>query len=100
MKIINTPKYILKENSWMTEYYESENSELKSKLFSTQELFEHYLTIRDTNNIYEEERYKCYCGHTQFCSCGDPNFGMFEQHLKTGYVSFNDNNGWTGSNTN
>ena len=61
---------------------------------SLQDLFDLYLTHRKTNSEYYEESEKCYCGHTQFCSCCDPDIDMFEEHLKVGRISYDKENGW------
>ncbi len=58
------------------------------------DLYEQWLKLRDTNKNNEGKI--CYCGHTNKCDCGDPDFETFYENIKNDRIILNDpNNGWS-----
>ncbi len=59
----------------------------------TKKRWRKWLKLRhDTAN---EDGKLCYCGHTDRCTCGDPTFDMFKDHVRIGNIKENDpKNGW------
>jgi hypothetical protein len=47
------------------------------------------------NSIDEFGEKLCYCGHTNKCSCSNPDLNLFNESLKNRTIILNDkNNGW------
>ena len=47
----------------------------------------------DSEDEYNEKL--CYCGHTDKCSCSNPNKQLFRESVKRGSIILGDkNNGW------
>jgi len=37
----------------------------------------------------------CYCGHTKYCECANPDLNLFQESVKRGTIILGDkNNGW------
>lgn len=56
-----------------------------------------WLTLREEskNNDEEPGRGLCYCGHTKYCECSDPDETTFSESAKRGAIIAGDpNNGW------
>lgn len=60
----------------------------------TREDYITWLKLRNENkNEYGEKL--CYCSHTKFCMCDDPDFETFKHAVKFRWIILNDpNNGW------
>ena len=59
--------------------------------------YEEWLILREDskNNDEEPGRGLCYCGHTKFCECSNPDEIMFKESVERGVVILNDpDNGW------
>jgi len=55
--------------------------------------YKDWLILRKTTK--SEEGKLCYCGHTDKCSCGDPDFKTFQESVERGAIILGDpNNGW------
>ena len=56
--------------------------------------FRKWLRLRaNSKNEYGEKL--CYCGHTDMCECGDPDFTTFKDAVERGAIILNDpKNGW------
>ena len=56
--------------------------------------FEKWIKLRE-NSIDEFGEKLCYCGHTNKCSCSNPDLNLFNESLKNRTIILNDkNNGW------
>ena len=33
--------------------------------------------------------FECYCGHTDYCTCGDPNYTLFVESVERGTIDLN-----------
>lgn len=52
-----------------------------------------WLALREKTKC--EEGKLCYCGHTDKCSCGDPDFKTFKESVERGTIVLGDpKNGW------
>jgi histidinol phosphatase-like enzyme len=57
--------------------------------------YQNWLTLRK-ESIDEHGDKFCYCGHTNKCSCADPDITLFNESIQRGVLNPNDpNNGWT-----
>jgi len=53
--------------------------------------YQEWLKLRHNNS-----KSLCYCGHTKYCDCIDPDFDTFKHALENGHIKLDDpNNGWT-----
>ena len=98
MKILNNP-HKLNSGDYLTlvDYETNEpgyGKDVKDTILTIEELYQYYLKTRATGKDDYEESQKCYCGHTQYCSCSDLTIDMFKEHLENGEISFQDDNGW------
>ena len=57
-----------------------------------------WLKLRDKNKDEFGEKL-CYCGHTDKCSCSNPDIKTFKESCDRGTIILNDpNNGWKNEN--
>ena len=59
--------------------------------------YKEWLALRkiSKNNEQEPGRGLCYCGHTQFCECSNPDITLFKESVERGAIIIGDiNNGW------
>ena len=99
MKILNQPCILSNGSYLVTVDYETESlgfgKDIKDTILTLQELYSNYIENRILiDPQFKEETGKCYCGHTQFCDCGDLTLDMFKEHLENGNIYFNKNNGY------
>ena len=56
--------------------------------------YPHWLRMR-SKSLDESGEALCYCGHTDMCSCADPDKEMFKMHIRAGNILlFDKRNGW------
>ncbi len=62
--------------------------------FHLEKEYKEWVKLRlDNPDIYGE--HLCYCGHTSYCSCSNPDLELFKQSLNRGTVKIKDKkNGW------
>jgi len=54
----------------------------------------YWLKVREQSKDEHGEKL-CYCGHTDKCSCGNPDKQCFKESVKRGsIILFDKNNGW------
>jgi hypothetical protein len=59
--------------------------------------YEDWLTLREKSKENDDEPGfgLCYCGHTKFCECSNPDVILFNESVERGTIIIGDpNNGW------
>lgn len=60
--------------------------------------YKNWLKLRSAS-LDEFNEKLCYCEHTKYCECGDPDINTFSDSLERGAIILDDtNNGWTSKN--
>lgn len=56
--------------------------------------YKYWIRIREKSKDEHGEKF-CYCGHTDKCSCSNPDKKLYRESLKHGtIILFDKNNGW------
>ena len=93
--VISVTKTEGKDNWDVVYTREQYKGQLFGVILPIQEVYDYYFDYCfETGSEYSEECSRCYCGHTQYCSCSKIDIETFERHLEIGNIIFEENNGW------
>lgn len=65
------------------------------KIINLKNEYQKWLKLRGNSFKTGEDNVLCYCGHTKYCECLNPDFNTFCEALKNNQIKLNDpDNGW------